>query len=676
MKWESVPPFLDGSNSMTESRSTVLAQGEELYRTGKTEQALEALLAAASEEEIPQASICLKLARAYERLGNRAEACRWALAVVDAGDNFASWQTAAALAQRCATDPGAAAVRTVRLALVGSFTTTQLGQLLWLGARRLGIALDIYESHYGQYRQEVIDPRCGMYEFAPDIVLLAVHEGELLLPEHSPSPQPDVEAEVRRWTSLWKTVGERSNARVVQFNFALPGELPMGHLGARLPGTRYRAIQALNLRLGEEACGTVSIVDCERLSAVFGKQRWFDPRFWHLAKQAVAPEALPLLARHTAAVIAADLGLSRKCLVLDLDNTLWGGVIAEDGLAGIKLGNGVDGEAFAAFQDYILKLKNKGVLLAVCSKNNEADAKEVFEKHPEMRIALDDIALFVTNWQPKPDNIRLIARTLNIGLDSLVFVDDNPAERAVVRQFLPEVDVVPLPPDPTQYTRALSRYLLFETSSFTPEDVKRTDQYRARARLLEMETSTSSIEDFYRSLQMQAVIAPFDELHLPRISQLMGKTNQFNLTSRRHNVSQLRAFMQDPRCVHLYLRLRDHFADHGLVSVMIALHEGDLLEIDTWLMSCRVIGRTVEAALLSHLCQCAQQLGCASIRGIYIPTAKNVMAKDVFARFGFEPLDENKGTWVYDLRTRGLIKSEFIKTVQPWQHSNDIERSA
>jgi FkbH-like protein len=647
---------------------TVLGEEE----IGGPTQAIEAYLVEAAGMEIPPPSLCLKLARSYERLGDYANACRWALAVVDGGHDFTSWQGAAALVQRCSPKKAPAMLRSAKVALTGSYTTTYMRAMLELAARRLGIALEIYESHYGQYRQEIFDVQSRMYAFAPDFIVLAMHEGELSLPEYSASPQEEVELELRRWTTLWQAIAERSKARVIQHNFAVPCEAPLGHLGARLPGSCYMMTHALNARLGERAGGAVSIVDCDRLSALFGKQAWFDPRYWYLGKQAVALGALPLLAQHTVAVIAADLGLSRKCLLLDLDNTLWGGVIGEDGLSGIKLGNGPHGEAFVALQDYILKLKNKGVILAVCSKNNDADAREPFEKHPDMRIRLEDIAMFVANWQPKPDNIRMIAETLNIGLDAMVLLDDNPVEREVVRRFIPEVDVIPLPADPAQYTRALSQYLLFETSSFTSEDMQRTDQYRARARISELEASAASIEDFYRSLKMRAVVAPFDEFHLPRIVQLVGKTNQFNLTTRRHGMSQLRAFMADPGCVHLFLRLRDRFTDHGLVSVIIALRQGDTLDIDTWLMSCRVIGRTVEAEMLKHLCRRAEQLSCTSIRGTYIPTAKNIMVKEIFGEFGFVLVADDGGTttWIYELPAKGQIENEFIEVDKSWETAN------
>jgi FkbH-like protein len=663
---------LANSIDLVASQSAV-AKGDESRKNGRLEEAISCYLAAAKGMETPEASICLRLARTYERLGDRQSACRWALAVADAGDEFALWQAASALLQRCDSDAGIARRRSVRVALTGSFTTTQLAQTLRLAARRAGIGMEIYESPYGQYEQEIIHPHSPLYGFNPDVLVLAVQERDLQLPQYSDCHEEEIAAEVSRWTRLWEAVAKNSRARLIQYNFALPIEMPMGHLGSRIPGSRYMMVRAVNARIGERAGHAVSIVDCEYLSALYGKQRWCDPRYWYLAKQAVALDALPLLARHTAAVMAADLGLTRKCLVLDLDNTLWGGIIGEDGLAGIRLGDGVEGEAFVAFQEYIRRLKNKGVILAVCSKNNEADAKEPFEKHPEMRLKLEDIAMFVANWQSKPDNLRTIATALDLGLDSLVFVDDNPVERAVVRQLLPEVDVVPLPIDPAYFTRALSDYLLFEASSFTAEDLKRTDQYRTRAQIMELKASATNLDDFYRNLFMKAFVAPFDDFHLPRIAQLVGKTNQFNLTTRRHGMSHLQAFINDADCVHFYLRLRDRFADHGLVSLMIAQRRGETLDIDTWLMSCRVLGRTVEATMLEYLFKRAAQFGCTAVKGTYIPTAKNAMAKDAFAKFGFKLVEDSGGSsvWKYDLMGNPPIKNEFIETVDSWEGLDD-----
>ena len=635
---------------------------DELQRTGHLSDAIELYLQAARRAETPDADLCLKLARCYERSGEHDQAFHWAARVVDASDDFLPWASASALVSSMVKVPRPQSRRSARLAVTSSYTTAQLVGMIRLAALREGIDLTLYEGEYGQYRQDVIDPQSALYAFDPDYVLIAPHEGVLEFPQFSDSPEQDVAGELTRWVGLWTLITERSRARVIQHNFALRPEVPLGHLSVRLPESRYMMIQALNARLGEAAAEAVSIVDCDRLAASFGRAKWFDDRYWYFSKQAVALDALPVLARHTVATLAACLGLSRKCLVLDLDNTLWGGVIGEDGLAGVKLGGGTGGEAFVAFQEYVLKLKERGVILAVASKNNEADVLEVFERHPDMRIRLNDISIFLANWNDKPANLRQIAETLNIGLDALVLADDNPAERQLVRQVLPDVDVIALPSDPAYYVRTLSEYLRFETSWLTTEDLERTKQYRARSEVAKFQTSSRTLEDFYRSLEMRAMIAPFDELHLPRISQLIEKTNQFNLTTRRHGVAEIRGFMEDPDCVTLYLRLRDRFADHGLVSLLIACRDGDVLDIETWLMSCRVIGRTVEEALAAALCREAERLGCTKLRGTYIRSPKNELVHDLYLSLGFRLRTEaeNSTAWEYDLSSQGPIRNEFI----------------
>jgi FkbH-like protein len=352
---------------------------------------------------------------------------------------------------------------------------------------------------------------------------------------------------------------------------------------------------------------------------------------------------------------------------MDLDNTLWGGVIGEDGLAGISLGAGPNGEAFVAFQEYLLQLKEKGIVLVVASKNNDADARRVFTEHPDMRIRLEDLAMFVCNWAEKPTNLRRISEELNLGLDALVLVDDNPAEGALVRQVLPQVDVITLPADPSHYVRAVSEYLRFETTALSREDIERTQMYRARAEAASLEASAGGLEDFYHSLRMKAAVAPFDEFHLPRIAQLTAKTNQFNLTTRRYRPEELRTLMQDRDSIHLYLRLQDRFADHGLVSVLMARVREQTAEIDAWLMSCRVIGRTVEAEMLTRLCRLAEPRNFTTIRGTYIPTGKNQLVEDVYRKFGFTLVDERDGStiWEYDLVRQAPIRNGFIEEWLP-----------
>jgi FkbH-like protein len=406
----------------------------------------------------------------------------------------------------------------------------------------------------------------------------------------------------------------------------------------------------------------VAVVDCERLAGLVGKREWFDRRYWHLAKQAVSLAALPLLARHTAAVIAARLGLSKKCLAFDLDNTVWGGVVGEEGVQGLELGDTPAGEAFQAFQEAILALGKRGVILAVCSKNNPDDALEVFEAHPGMRIRRGDIAAFVADWRPKSDQLRSVAETLGIGLDSIVFVDDNPVERESIRQLAPEVDVINLPSDPAGYVAALDDYVLFEPVAFTAEDADRARHYAARQAAAKLAAGSDTLEEFYESLEMRAQVSPFSEANIRRIAQLVGKTNQFNLTTRRHSLQTLQGFAGDPACVHLSFSLADRFGDHGLIALAIGFVRNQALEVDTFLMSCRVIGRTLEETMLDELTRAALDHGCVEIRGVYIPTAKNGLVRDLYPRLGFRLVAEQDDTteWVREIAA-GSSGPRFIE---------------
>ncbi|WP_261575666.1 HAD-IIIC family phosphatase [Frankia gtarii] len=596
------------------------------------------LTALAAASEIPTAALCRDLAVAHERAGDPAGAVRWALALTDTDGDLGAWSAAAGVLRRCL--PAAAPLpRSARVAVLGSYTTSQFAALLPLAAARAGVAVEIYECGYGQYRQEILDPGSGLYSFAPDVVVLAVHAGEAALPAVADEPDAAVAAEVRRWTSLWETIRARCGARVVQHTFAVPGEIALGHLALRTGGARPTLLARVNAELGRAAGDGIGLVDCERLAADVGKRAWFDARYWHRSKQAVSLAQVPLLARHTAAVIGAQLGVSRKCLVLDLDNTLWGGVLGEEGLAGIALGDGAVGEAFAAFQDYVVELNNRGVVLAVCSKNNDADAREAFERHPAMRLRLDDIACFSACWDDKPTQLRRIAAALGLGLDSLVFVDDNPAEREAVRQLVGEVDVLALPADPHGYVRALADYPFFETTALTAEDAARTATYRARAELAAAQAAAPSLEQFHRGLDMTATVVALDELTLPRVAQLVGKTNQFNLTGRRRGADEIARLAADPATAVLCVRLADRFADHGLVAVVIAVEADDALAVDTWLMSCRVIGRTLEDEVAGLILAEARRRGLVRIVGEYRPSAKNALVAGLYERLGFTWVD-------------------------------------
>lgn len=626
---------------------------------------LDELIERARQSEVPAADVCLDLARAYSEIGNTLEAFSWATRVVDAGWDYPSWDAAARVLTRISKLDLPEPKRRARLAVLGSYTTSQLVDLVKLVAARRDIGLEIYEAGFAQYQQEVLDENSGLWEFEPDYVLLTVHEGELRLPDFSENPTEDVEHELARWTSLWDTVSTRSSAKVIQTNFVARSEDPFGHLSARLPGTRRSMIGALNARLGQTAGENVAILDCDHLAAVLGHRDWFDDRYWHFSKQAIGLKSLPLVVDHFVALLASEMGMSRKCLVLDLDGTLWGGVLGEEGLENLVLGHGPEGEAYVAFQDFILSLKNRGIVLAVCSKNDEELAREAFESHPSMRLTMDDISIFVANWRPKPENVEQIARDLDLGLDSMVFIDDNPAERAAVRWHLPEVDVLTLPDDPAGFVEVLARYPYFAMSLFTPEDKKRTTQYRARAQAASLKATTNSLEEYLRELEMEATLRSFDAFHLPRVVQLIGKTNQFNLTGRRHTRAEIESMMDGAAFTHFYVSLRDLFGDHGLVGVAIGRKLDSELEIDTLLMSCRVIGRTLESAMLAELYDRALEMGCTRLRGVYRASSRNQLVKDLYPRLGFREAESNSDgyEWIYEL-SKGRFESPFIEVVR------------
>ncbi len=627
-----------------------------------TEAPLDADLRLAAQLEAPPGQLCLDIARGYLRQGEQTTAGQWLLRVADDVDEFRPWLAGAALLPSVVGSLPAPA-RSARIAVLGTYTTSQLVPMIGLAVRRFGVEVELFEGDYAQHEQQLLDPGSTFYAFAPDYVVIAAHEGATRLSRLEGDPESAVAAEALRWTSLWRLARERAGCRIVQHLFAVRPEAPFGHLGTRLPGARDTMIHALNARLSEEAGDDVLLVDCERLAAQVGKRHWFDDRYWHIAKQAVALGALPLLARQTAAVVAAGIGLSKKCIVLDLDNTLWGGVIGEDGVDGIAIGEGPEGEAFLAFQRFLLDLKATGILLAVCSKNNPADARLPFDQHPDMAVRLDDIVAFEAGWDHKPDVIRRIAADLGLGLDSLIFVDDSPFEREAVRRELPDVDVIVLPSDPSGYVRALSEYPLLESVRLTDDDRHRTAQYQARKRAKTEEAAISDLPTFWRSLDMRATIAPIDDLRISRVAQLIAKTNQYNLTTKRHSLDTLQQMRRSSQWVHFYAALRDRFADHGVVAVVLAKEDDSVLEIDTLLMSCRVIGRTLEQALLSRLCIEALDRGCTQLRGRYVPTAKIALANELFITNGFILVSENDDgstDWHYDVAEQGLIQNDYV----------------
>jgi FkbH-like protein len=539
-----------------------------------------------------------------------------------------------------------------KLAILSSVTVDHLLAALRVAALRRGVLLDCYVGSYNQYRQELMDPSSALFSFKPDAVLLALEGSEagLSLPAYASAEDVStaVEARIEEWSRYWDIIQKQLNAVVLHQTLALPTLSLFGHFDTLIPGTPHHMTSELNHALIQRARkNAVFLFDWESIASRIGKKAIGDPILWHHAKQTISPAYGPLFGDSLSRILAALRGRSAKCLVLDLDNTLWGGVIGDDGVAGIEIGQGTGrGEAFLAFQQYVFQLKQRGILLAICSKNDEANALKPFQEHPDMLLRREDFTTLIANWDHKAANLEKIAKTLNLGLDSLVFFDDNPAERKLVRQFLPQVWVPEVPEDPAYYATCLSDGGYFEATAFTADDLKRNEQYQANNRRAELQNDKHDLESFLRGLQMEMDVAPFDEVGLSRIAQLINKSNQFNLTTHRYTESQVRQMLEDPSYLTLQVRLKDNCGDNGMISVIIARKDSadsQTLSVDTWLMSCRVLGRQVEQEVLNHLVDQARRRGYQKIRGEFIPTGKNQLVREHYKGLGFEPLANRPG---------------------------------
>jgi FkbH-like protein len=550
------------------------------------------------------------------------------------------------LRRRLARESGApAGGRAVKVALLGGASTEMMEEPLALQIQALGLTPEIHRADYGTFAGEMLDPTSATVAFRPDVAIVVATPANV----HAwPEPGDDrdtvrtrVDEVCDHWLSLCASLHEHVGCEIVLDNFHAPTTRALGHLGAKLPWDPLTFLRAVNLELGLRAPDHVHVHDVDALAARHGTLAWFDARYWHHAKQPVSFDCVPRYTQSLARVVAALFGVTRKCLVLDLDNTLWGGVVGDDGVDGIRIGEGdAVGEAFKAFQQYVLELKRRGVLLAVCSKNEDANAREPFEKHPEMVLRLDDFVAFQANWEPKPDNLRAIARQVNIGLDALVFVDDNPVEREHVRQRLPEVRVIELTDDPSDYPVLLDRAGCFEAAALSLEDAARTELYRANAERERQRETAGDYTSYLASLDQVARTRPFLPGDLDRVTQLVNKSNQWNLTTLRLSRSQVEAMAEAPDRIARTVRLRDRFGDNGLIAVFAAERRGDAFEIDLWLMSCRVLKRGVENHLMNHVVEAARALGAQELRGVYIPTAKNVLVRDLYPSLGFRPVED------------------------------------
>ena len=621
----------------------------------------------------------LGLVTVLESTGRRVEAEAALRDFVASGPTPAGLQAAARVWEGWESTPPPGA-KTVRIALIGTATLNTLGAHLRVACGQIGLHPSLHVGEFNQWAQELLSPQSPLYAFAPELIIVLVDPAALLPETLSAVSATEEEAGAERRAAITQmrealSAAERiaPSAAVLLHTFALPDYAPLGILDIKREEgqrTRLGAVNSALLGLVREEFPRTLLFDQERIESRHGKSRIRDERLWYMASLPFSDSFLPVMAGEYLRYIRPLKGLTRKCLVLDLDNTLWGGVVGEDGLEGIKIGGtSAPGNAFADFQHALLTLSQRGILLALCSKNNSEDVWPIFDTHPDMALRRKDFAASRINWQDKASNIREIAHELNLGLDSFVFLDDNPVERGLVRQSCPEVMTPEMPRDPAQYTRLLRSLDVFETLSLTEEDLRRGELYREQQSRREFEAGAKPAVDapgdltaYLAGLEMQVTLAPATPFTLPRIAQLLNKTNQFNMTTRRLTEAQVQARASAPEEWGIYaVSVADRFGDSGLTGAAIVKKSSNVWEIDSFLLSCRVLSRGVEDALLVYLLNQARNAGVFHLRGLFLATAKNSPASGFYARQGFEQVGEDESTW--ELR---LDAPEAAKDFPDW----------
>jgi FkbH-like protein len=559
-----------------------------------------------------------------------------------------------------------------RLAILRSFTIEPTIPLLQAAAFVHGIDLAIHLCDFNAYAQEILDHQSSLYRFAPDCAILAARTADLApdLWNNYPALSPDSTSEaadrVTKSFQQWiRAFRERSSATLIVHSLELPARPSMGLLDAQGVTGQIATIQHINQELRQIATEHrgVYLLDYDSLVSLHGRRRWHDEQKWQIARMPIAADQLIHLAREWLRYLAPLTGRIAKALAVDLDNTLWGGVVGEDGMTGIRLGPEYPGAAYQSLQRALLDLTRRGILLAICSKNNPDDVKDVLKNHPGMLLRPNHFAVMRINWNDKAHNLREIAAELNIGVDALAFLDDNPFEREQVRAALPEVTVIDLPADPLEYAATIQDCPAFQRLALSEEDRQRAELYVAQRERSRAQQSFQSKEDFFRYLEQEAEVAAVTSATVARIAQLTQKTNQFNLTTRRLTEQQVSDLAARPDFQVLSISLQDRFGDHGLIGVAITRDETEICEIETFLLSCRVIGRAVETALLSYLARSAAERGCRRLAGWFLPTNKNAPARDFYREHGFQLQKQTAEgcLWTLDLGQQTIATPEWIR---------------
>ena len=554
-----------------------------------------------------------------------------------------------------------------KIAVLGGSTTNDIIDMTELFLLNYGINPTFYASEYNRYWQDAVFDNPELEAFAPDIVFIHTSNRNIIqYPDINCTKERADElfsAQMKHFETMWQAIESKYHCPVIQNNFELPYFRLMGNRDNYDFRGRVNFVNRLNAAFADYAASREGfyINDINYLSACYGLDEWSNPAYWHMYKYCMCVSAIPDFAFNLAGIIKSVFGKNKKSLVLDLDNTLWGGVVGDDGVDGIEIGQETHmGQVYSEFQKYLGLVKDTGVMLTVCSKNDEENAIAGLN-HPEGSLRPDDFIMIKANWENKDRNIVSIAEGLNIGLDALVFLDDNPAERAIVSAQLPMV-AVPELERPEDYIKTVDRSHFFEITSFSGDDLKRNEMYKKNAERAALQSQFSDYGEYLASLEMNAVIDDFLPVYLQRITQLTNKSNQFNLTTRRFTTAEMEAVFADNSYIRLYGKLADKFGDNGIVSVVIGKINGDTLDIILWLMSCRVLKRDMELAMLDALCERAKEHGLKTLTGYYYPTAKNKMVKDLYQSFGFTQVSfDEDGNTVWTLPLDGYTcKNKYI----------------
>ena len=534
----------------------------------------------------------------------------------------------------------------LKVALLGDSATQFLSIALRGEAVDRGYNLDLFEAEYNQVERQMLDPTSEYYAHNAKytVIFQSTHK---LLESYSLMQVSEQELLAERRIEFVRTIATSTEGNIIYFNYPEIDNMVFGAYSNRVRSSFVYQLRKLNYELMNLAqeFGNLFICDISSLQNTYGRKWLFDPVVYTNTEMLISIDALPLVASRTLDIITANEGQIKKCLILDLDNTLWGGVVGDDGWEGIQIGHGLGiGKAYTEFQEWIRSLKNRGIIIAVCSKNDEEKAKEAFEKNPEMVLKLDDISVFMANWNNKADNIRAIQHVLNIGFDSMVFIDDNPFERNLVRENIPQITVPEMPEDPSEYLEYLYSLNLFETASYSSNDSDRTRQYQIETQRMSTAQQFTNEADFLRSLDMKSEVTGFNTFNTPRIAQLSQRSNQFNLRTIRYTEDDIRSMEQSTDYATFSFTLEDKFGDNGLicVAIMKILSEEEALFIDTWFMSCRVLKRGMENFTLNTLVEWAKEHNYKKIIGEYIPTKKNAMVAQHYPSLGFETMDNNR----------------------------------